>query len=266
MAEELEATLSTVRQETAFLTKYFDLRKRCEQMQQANEKMVNRLQHVKKIIKRHKREKKYLEARLVEYGDNYKESQVPVSWEEDQLFNCLRQNEPPPYPKASQDEDTSTGDNVAKMSADKSSALSTIQPFLEAYKKDGGPAKSRKVKSEKEKDPNAPKKPVNVFQLFCQEQKPVIQTLYFQENKEDIAHHELTRRLAHKWHMMSQEDKQVYYDLHEQENQKYRQEMQVYENKSEVLNKPLDILSQTSEANLAALHLPSQLSVKQEVD
>ncbi|ESO98507.1 hypothetical protein LOTGIDRAFT_239042 [Lottia gigantea] len=243
MAEELEATLAVVRQETAFLEKYFGLRKRCEQMQQANEKMVNRLQHVKKIIKRHKREKRFLESRLAEYGDNYKESQVPLSWEEDQLFNCLRptSSEPPPYPKSDCDDDMTT----------KTTAMSSIQPYLQKS------TKSRKSKSDKEKDPNAPKKPSNVFQIYCKEQKQKVQAVYFQEFNEEIAHHELTRRLAQKWHVMSQEEKKMYYEMHDIENERYQRELKVYENRE---------ITEPTTSNMAANNFPSQLGIKEEME
>jgi hypothetical protein len=48
---------------------------------QSNEKLVNRVQHVKKQIKRYKRERRYLIGRLDEHGDSFREAQVPAMWE-----------------------------------------------------------------------------------------------------------------------------------------------------------------------------------------
>ncbi|KAK7110615.1 uncharacterized protein [Littorina saxatilis] len=234
---ELEAQLSCLTQANAFLNKYFSLRKRCEQLQQSNEKLVNRVQHVKKLMKRYKRERRYLISRLDEHGDGFREAQVPVMWEEDELFNCLRP--PPPYPGGS-DGETSPGRR--RIGSDGRSALSAIQPLLAAHGLGEstlaavaatvggtpGGSKSKKIKLEKEKDPNAPKKPANAFLLFSGQRRTVIQEEYFKEHKEEITHHEMTRRLAQQWNNLSQDDKKLYYELYEQEKERYEQEMREY--------------------------------------
>ncbi|KAL8616535.1 hypothetical protein ACOMHN_036567 [Nucella lapillus] len=247
---ELEAQLSCLTQANAFLNKYFSLRKRCEQLQQSNEKLVNRVQHVKKLMKRYKRDKRYLINRLDDHDDGFREAQVPVMWEEDEVFNCLRP--PPPYPGGSDSE----GGSSRRRAGSDHSALSSLQPLLAAHgladsaiaavaasvsgggpsgggKGGGGPSGGgkgggKRVKVERDRDPNTPKKPANAFLLFCQQRRPTIQEDYFKEHKEEMAHHEMTRRLAQQWNNLSQEEKKLYYELYDQEKERYEKEMREY--------------------------------------
>ncbi|XP_005111350.1 HMG1/2-like protein [Aplysia californica] len=224
----LKAQLEVISKETSFLKKYFALRKRCEQIQQSNEKMVNRIQHAKKLIKRYKRDKRYLSSRLDEHGDNYRDVQVPLMWEEDQLFGNLRNTSY--FPGTGSD---SEGEGQGR--PEHKSALSSIQPLLQAHglgQLDSS-SKSRKVKIEKEKDPNAPKKPANAFLMFCTTRRTAVQEEYFKEHKEEIAHHELTKTLAQQWNALVPEEKRIYYDMYEREKERYEREMRSYKPKQE---------------------------------
>ncbi|GIY64719.1 uncharacterized protein CDAR_302671 [Caerostris darwini] len=51
--------------------KYFALLHRCELVKQSNERLVNRLYYVKKLLRRRKKERKFLMDRLDGYGDDY---------------------------------------------------------------------------------------------------------------------------------------------------------------------------------------------------
>ncbi|WAQ98074.1 TFPT-like protein [Mya arenaria] len=68
--------------ENVFMKKYLALRNKCEHIQQGNERLVNRLQHVKKLVRTYNRQRKFLQRRLDGYKDNYWDAQVPVMWEE----------------------------------------------------------------------------------------------------------------------------------------------------------------------------------------
>ncbi|GFR79367.1 TCF3 fusion partner-like protein [Elysia marginata] len=224
----LKAQLALMSKETAFLNKYFALRKRCEQLQQSNEKMVNRIQHVKKLVKRYKRDKRYLTARLDEHGDNFRDAQIPLMWEEDQLLGNSRSSRH--LTNAGSDSETESRQRMESRSA-----MSSIQPLLQAHGM-GNPdsaGKSKKAKQEKEKDPNAPKKPANAFLMFCTTQRTTVQEEYFKEHKEEIAHHELTKSLAHQWNALVPEEKRIYYEMYEREKERYEREMRVYKPKTE---------------------------------
>ena len=70
--------------------------------------------------------------------------------------------------------------------------------------------KSRSTaKQDKEKDPNAPKKPANAFFMFCQQQRNAMH-----EDQRDAAaamgHHELTKTLAKEWNNLIEDEKKVH--------------------------------------------------------
>ncbi|GFO37930.1 Tcf3 fusion partner-like protein [Plakobranchus ocellatus] len=257
-AANLKAQLEVISKETAFLKKYFALRKRCEQLQQSNEKMVNRIQHVKKLVKRYKRDKRYLAARLDEHGDNFRDAQVPLMWEEDQLFGNIRRNKH--FASAGSD---SEAEGKARMES--KSAMSSIQPLLQAHGMGNADpsSKSKKVKTEKEKDPNAPKKPANAFLMFCTTQRTTVQEEYFKEHKEEIAHHELTKSLAHQWNALVPEEKRIYYEMYEREKERYEREMRVYKPKADP---SAGDASTSAAAELNTSSADDSLSFKEELD
>jgi len=63
--------------------KYYALLRRCESIQQSNEQMQNRLSHVKKLLRRTRRERRFLMKRLDLYGDNYRNVPLTFSVEDD---------------------------------------------------------------------------------------------------------------------------------------------------------------------------------------
>ena len=106
-----------------------------------------------------------------------------LSEQEDELFSCLRP--PPPYPGGS---DSETPSPARRRGSDKQSALSAIQPLLAAHGlgestiaavaasvTGGSGGKSKRIKLEKDRDSNAPKKPANAFLMFCQQRRCTIQ-------------------------------------------------------------------------------------------
>lgn len=70
--------------------------------------------------------------------------------------------------------------------------------------------KTKKRESSKEKDkdrdPNAPKKPANAFFMYCQQQRTVMQD---DQKDPTVGHHELTKSLAKEWKSLATDDKKV---------------------------------------------------------
>ncbi|XP_033730224.1 uncharacterized protein LOC117319540, partial [Pecten maximus] len=162
---------------------------------------------------------RYLANKLDEYGDSYQDSQVPLMWEEDQIFKRVRPT------KNGGELIPDTSPPKVKQERPVADILSTINPILAAHGmaevgSHGSPTatssgKPKKGKSDKEKDPSAPKKPANAFLMFCQQQRTTVQEAYFKENKEEISNHELTKRLAHLWNSLNPEQKRVSWGLDE---------------------------------------------------
>ncbi|XP_062613360.1 uncharacterized protein LOC134275134 [Saccostrea cucullata] len=250
MTEALEAQLETLTNENVFLQKYFSLRKKCEQLQQANEKIVNRIQHVKKLIKRYKRERRFLANRLDEHGDDYRNAPIPVMWEEDKIYDPVR-------PMKSSD-GRSQG---VKHSSD---IISAVSPRVLADMGQVSSSKSKK-KTEKVKDFVGPKKPANAFLLFCQHRRTAVAEDYFKEKHEEISNHELTRRIALEWNILKPEKKKVYFDMYEHEKEQYEREMKIYQEQEQSRRSDREVtrgLARSEEAvDEAAMGMEAQSAV-----
>ncbi|XP_008551517.1 uncharacterized protein LOC130672233 [Microplitis mediator] len=178
--------------------KYQILLERCEVLQQDNERLVYRFQKIRKLLKRTRKEKKFLIDRLDKHGDQWRDAPMGVL-EENNIFSA------------------------------------TVKP--EKLNKCGLPVvKDEKLKKGTKRkgmkaDPNAPKRPANPFFQFCQEQRPrVMERL---AGEPEPSKQELTRQLATTWKSLTSEDKKVYYDMYERSKEKYVAEMQKYNKKSE---------------------------------
>ncbi|XP_003702212.1 uncharacterized protein LOC100882467 isoform X2 [Megachile rotundata] len=177
--------------------KYQLLLDRCEVLQQENERLVYRIQRVRKLLKRTRKEKKFLIDRLDQHGDRWREAPMGVL-EENNIFQV-----------------------TTKPEKTKAAAHNSKEE------------KTKKVTKRKgaKTDPNAPKRPANPFFQFCQEQRPrVMERL---AGEPEPSKQELTRQLATTWKSLSSEDKKVYYDMYERSKEKYVAEMQIYNKKSE---------------------------------
>ncbi|KAF4519218.1 hypothetical protein B566_EDAN015324 [Ephemera danica] len=195
----------------SYKNKYFMLLQRCEQIQKDNERIVNRIHEVRKLLRRSRKDRKLLTTRLDQYGDSWRTAPQPVlKIEADQ--SEAGDNKPDIKPPPATTAKVSTSP-VEKGTAKKAS---NSQPS------------KRKSKSDKEKDPNAPKRPANPFFQFCQEQRPIVTEQVVGEGHEEVSKQELTRLLANRWKTLSTENKKVYYDKYEKQKEKYAVDMQLY--------------------------------------
>jgi hypothetical protein len=62
--------------------KYYTLKRKCEEIQQTNEKLVNQIQQVKRIIRHNVKAKRFMMAKLDRYRDNYMNVQVPAMFDD----------------------------------------------------------------------------------------------------------------------------------------------------------------------------------------
>ncbi|KAH0560182.1 non-histone protein 10 [Cotesia glomerata] len=178
--------------------KYQILLERCEVLQQDNERLVYRFQKIRKLLKRTRKEKKFLIDRLDKHGDQWRDAPMGVL-EENNIFSVTVKPEKL---------------NKCKV------------PVIKEEKIKKG-TKRKGIKA----DPNAPKRPANPFFQFCQEQRPrVMERL---AGEPEPSKQELTRQLATTWKSLTSEDKKVYYDMYERSKEKYVVEMQKYNKKSE---------------------------------
>ena len=97
-------------------------------------------------------------------------------------------------------------------------------------------AKSSKAKKPKaKKDPNAPKKPLTSFMLFSNEVRSRIQ----KENP-SMTFGELGKKIGELFRGLSSADKQKYEDLSKKEKERYKKQMQEFENKQKAKDDGVD--------------------------
>lgn len=94
------------------------------------------------------------------------------------------------------------------------------------------PAKQKRVRSENGKEGKTgnlgPKKPMNPYLLFCQMNRTAVQEEQQLEHKVDMNNQELTKALAVRWKFLTQDQKELYYKLYEQEKERYDKEMKLF--------------------------------------
>lgn len=203
--------------------KYQLLLERCEVLQQDNERLVHRIQQVRKLLRRSRKERKFLMDRLDQHGDNWRNIQLPIPLDEPRNTPTTAKPDKNQHQKVGAASTTKSAS-----SADKGGRKNTPANC-------GTKRKTGKSTEKAERDPNAPKRPANPFFQFCQEQRPIVMERLGMEQKSGEAEpskQELTRQLASKWNTLPPEDKKVYYDMYEKSKEKYAVEMQLYSSRT----------------------------------
>lgn len=100
-------------------------------------------------------------------------------------------------------------------------------PSLESFKKEllTRPLKKSKNKRQKAKhrDPNMPKRPTNAYLIFCEMNK---------EKMRENGSQDVTRDLTDAWKSLSEQDRKPYYELYNEDRERYHREMEIYSSKS----------------------------------
>ncbi|XP_067128108.1 uncharacterized protein [Centruroides vittatus] len=215
--------------------KYYALLRRCQNVQQNNERLLNRICYVKKLLRRLRKERRFLMKKLDKYGDDYKNIPLALFTEEEGSATC---------PVSSTISSNETIIPSANNFITHPATVTTQFTNKHVTPNSCHTVSKKKPRQEKEKDPNAPKRPANPFFLFCQEQRSSVMEKYQQEQKEEITHQELTKTLAKNWNNLLAEDKKpsratVYYEMYEKEKERYEQEMKIYTEKDNPSNEKL---------------------------
>uniref|UniRef100_T1IES5 HMG box domain-containing protein n=1 Tax=Rhodnius prolixus TaxID=13249 RepID=T1IES5_RHOPR len=179
--------------------KYQLIVERCEVIQQDNERLVNRIHQVKKILKRRRKERKFLMDRLDMHGDNWRNVPLPL------ILEDLSSEQ---YPS------NKFGGKKGTLNSGTSGSSGISNPSTKR--------KATKV------DKNAPKRPANPFFQFCQEQRNSAIEEMATIGHNDLTKIEVTKHLANKWNMLPIDDKKIYYDKYEKSKERYNADMQMY--------------------------------------
>ncbi|XP_002738666.1 uncharacterized protein LOC100369681 [Saccoglossus kowalevskii] len=229
---EGQAGEPVISEQERYKKKYFTLKRKCDLIKNGNDKLVNRLYYVKKAIRKLKRERQCLMSKLDEHGDDYKNVPLTVSLEDSLQMNAA--GIPPNFPPTMHHPGMLGMTHDMNFNAD--SLATGLPPHMQMFPQQaanpvsasGSSKKKRHGKTEKEKDPNAPKRPANAFFMFCQQERPRLQEEYYKERKEEISHLEMTKVLSKKWSDLSGDDKERYYNLYQKDKERYEEEMKHY--------------------------------------
>lgn len=100
-------------------------------------------------------------------------------------------------------------------------------PSLESFKKEllMKPLKKSKNKRQKAKhrDPNMPKRPTNAYLIFCEMNK---------EKMRENGSQDVTRDLTEAWKSLSEDDRKPYYELYNEDRERYHKEMEIYSSRT----------------------------------
>ena len=78
----------------------------------------------------------------------------------------------------------------------------------------------------KKKDPNAPKRPLSAFFLFCHDERPAVKAIYPTYSVGEVA-----KELGERWNKVTPETKHKYELKAQEDKGRYEKEMAVYKNK-----------------------------------
>ncbi|KAG1676019.1 Non-histone protein 10 [Nymphon striatum] len=219
---ESDDNLDDFPKDDPYENKYYALLRRCDAIQQSNERLVNRIQRARKLNYKALRDRSWLLARLDKYNDDYRRA-----FELETKKISIKQE--------SNDEISSIVSSQVSPGSQPKKVKGSSQPSTNCHSTDDkgepqpkAPVK-RKVKHEKtERDPNAPKRPANPFLLFCQENRSTVLEQMQKETHEDVSHQHLTKELAQNWNGLASDNKKVYYEKYDKEKERYEKEMQIY--------------------------------------
>lgn len=183
ISDDSDDMVSLPSEEEIYRRKYQLLLERCEVVQQDNERIVNRINEVKKVTKRYQKDIKLLVERLDQHGDPFRTVAIELETKPEALTKNQKTNAKAQGPSKQTDKQAASGGKK--------------------------PPAKRKNKDKPERDPNAPKKPCNAFFQFCQEQRPLVVAEGNSEVGPEPTKQEVTRQLASKWRALTTEEKRV---------------------------------------------------------
>nr|XP_053656362.1 uncharacterized protein LOC128705177 [Cherax quadricarinatus] len=189
--------------EDKYYKKYNAILRRCSCVQKENEMLVNRVYQVKKIVRRLRKERKFLMEELDKRDDNYRSLPLTFAIEDEDKSFALPQTSS--LPALGRPRSTNSSSSVKRQ---------------------------LQVKREKmECDPSTPKRPSNAFLQFCQEQRDSTTVQHLQQTGRPIDKKQLTKLLAARWSALSEDDKKVYIEKYERDKERYCEERRLYENR-----------------------------------
>ncbi|CAG2162775.1 unnamed protein product [Oppiella nova] len=210
-----------------YLNRYSKLKKRCDAIKSDNERLIQNIHQMKTLSHKYRQQKKIIIKRLAKHRDNYMSYDLPLFLE---VHHFIAKDESIAQPSS----DVKTKHLMSKSNTNTTNMTSKAK-------------KSKPNASRNEITSNGtvyvvPKKPINPYLLFCQENRSSLQERYHIKHNTEMTHQELTKALAQQWHELSVTAKQVYYNLFNNDKIRYENEMKIFAANSnkESANKTID--------------------------
>lgn len=108
--------------------------------------------------------------------------------------------------------------------------LPSLESFRSQILEDTPKSKTKKKKG-KERDPNLPKRPTNAYLLFCEMNK--------EKMKQSSGATDVSKALTDAWKGLDESARRPYYDLYNEDRERYQREMQAYVQSKAGDQKPL---------------------------
>ncbi|CAG2114749.1 unnamed protein product [Medioppia subpectinata] len=194
-------------QHIQYFHRYTKLRKRCDAIKTDNERLIQNIHQMKTLSHKYRQQKRIIMKRLAKHRDNYMTCDLPLFLEKDESTQQPTSDVKPKHLV------TKVNTNATNMSSK--------------------PKKSKPNQSRNEITSNGtvyvvPKKPINPYLLFCQENRSSLQEKYHMKYNAEMTHQELTKALAQQWHELSLTSKQIYYNLFNNDKIRYENEMKIF--------------------------------------
>ena len=176
------------------------LLQRCQLIRRDNDRLLDLMHQTRSLLNRLQGQQKVLVKRLSRHEPKFRTTRLPLYTE------ICREAKPVTRAKSSSSASKRAGGKRVRTGNGK-----------------GGMAPSKKAFPS-----GLPRKPVNPYLIFCSMQRSAVQEELQVEQKADMNNQELTKALALKWKFLTQDQKELYYRLYEQEKERYDKEMKLF--------------------------------------
>ncbi|SCU90753.1 LADA_0F06238g1_1 [Lachancea dasiensis] len=106
-------------------------------------------------------------------------------------------------------------------------------PSLESFRTqilEDAPKSKAKRKKGKDRDPNLPKRPTNAYLLYCDMNK--------ESMKQSSGPNDISKALTDAWKNLDESGRRPYYDLYNEDRERYQREMREYARSKNNISKP----------------------------
>jgi non-histone protein 10 len=214
-------------QESFYEVKYQLLSRRCTEIEQDNDRLLNLLYSTRKYLSRAKKKKFLLMKALSKHEDvrNLEFSRLHGVEEEKEV--AIKKDK--------------------KVKIKKEPNLSSSQTDVKG-KTDITASSSKKKKKKKQVSGEAvngahPKKPMNAYLLFCQVNRPLIQEEHHSAEGMEMNNNDITKTLATKWKALTDSERDVFQKMYDADKLRYDQEVKIFNTNQKLLqvkNEPID--------------------------